>query len=95
MNEHFVQLIPKNEQGPQIDMLFHDKKLLLCMAIFFCLISHLRTKAILMQNLALFLMNQNPYWPKRWIEGLNLKPTSNLRFEHILAQFGAPRLLRG
>ena len=35
MNEHFVQLIPKNEQGPQIDMLFHDKKLLLCMAIFF------------------------------------------------------------
>ena len=35
MNEHFVQLIPKNEQGPQIDMLFHDKKLLLCMAIIF------------------------------------------------------------
>ena len=29
MNEHFVQLIPKNEQGPQIDMLFHDKKILL------------------------------------------------------------------
>ena len=35
MNEHFVQLIPQNEQGPQIDMLFHDKKLLLCMAIIF------------------------------------------------------------